>query len=160
MTFYLKLIAIILAMVQPFILMACFGELNSLSAYWDTAGQPLFIITNATTSYFLFSTRSWQLPAVCLLGVTAFPFSTFQIVHNVLAITFFILAVIPMIRLSKFRYYLIPYIVGTCVIFYNLFYGEIICILTICLYHMHILLHITKYALIKNMFNKIWIFGK
>lgn len=160
MTFYLKVIAIILAMVQPFILMSCFGELNSLSAYWDTSGQPLFIITNATTSYFLFSTKSWQVPALCLLGVTAFPFSEYHILHNVLAITFFAVALIPMIRLARFRYYLIPYMVGVCIVPQNLFYGEIVCIVTICLYHMHILLHIKKYALIKNIFNKIWIFGK
>lgn len=142
---FLKFIAIALAVTQPFIFISLYGELNSISQYWTTMGQPLFIITNAMTSYFLFSTRYWQIPALCLLGLTACSVSLYPSLHNVFAVSFFVTALIPMIRVRRFKWYLIPYILAGIWTVFNMLYGEIAAIMVICAYHTHIMLYVYFY---------------
>ena len=49
-----NLVSIAIAMSFPLIMIQL-GEMKSLSAFWNTEAQPMFIIMNAVTSYFLFS---------------------------------------------------------------------------------------------------------
>jgi hypothetical protein len=51
----IRLLVIFLAMVQPIVILLVCGEIISFSASWQTELQPLYIITNAATSYFLYS---------------------------------------------------------------------------------------------------------
>ena len=139
--FVLKILSVVLASVQPFVFLYFIGEQQSLSSYWLTPLQPLFIITNAITSYFLFTTNHWQFPALILLGVTAFSVEMYPTVHNILAAVFFIIVVYPLWKHPKFRFYLTPYLLGGLVALGNMFYGEIICILTICAYHLHVMFY-------------------
>ena len=44
-----------MAFIHPLIILLVCGEIISFSAAWKTQLQPLFIITNAATSYFLYS---------------------------------------------------------------------------------------------------------
>lgn len=140
--FGLKIVALLLAIFQPFILLYFFGEQRSISQYWVTAGQPLFIITNAMTSYFLFSTNSWNLPALSLLLLTAFSVEFAPTAHNVFAGAFFVTCFIPIIKSRRYWWYIVPYILGGAVAVINLLYGEIIAVLSICAYHAHVMYHI------------------
>ena len=142
---FLKYIALLFAVIMPFFFIGMYGEMSSVSNYWVTMGQPLFIVTNATTSYFLFSTRYWQIPALCLLGLTACSVTMYPALHNVFAISFFLTALIPMIRVKRFRWYLIPYVLTGIWVPFNMLYGEIAAIMIICAYHAHIMLHINLY---------------
>lgn len=137
-----KWIAVIVAMFFPFIMILCAGEQRSISAYWNTAAQPLFIIMNATTSYFLFTTHNWQTPSLLLFLVTAFSVATYPIIHNILAVSFFIVCCIPMWKLHRFRWYLIPYILAGALTVYKLLYGETLAIMIICIYHAHVMLYV------------------
>jgi len=68
----IRLGAIVLAMLQPIIILLVCGEIISFSSSWNTVLQPLYIMTNAITSYFLFSVNKWKIPALLLLTLTAF----------------------------------------------------------------------------------------
>ena len=134
---FLKILSVVLSVFTPFLLIAFFGVEKSISQYWTTNGQPLFIIMNAMTSYFLFSTNRWTIPAAFLLLLTAFSVELAPMAHNVFAMGFFISSTYPIWKSRRFRWYLIPYVLtGTYAIF-NLLYGEIGAVLTICAYHIH-----------------------
>ncbi len=138
----LKILALFLAVFQPFIMMCLFGEHHSLSQYWSTAGQPLFIITNAMTSYFLFSTNQWFMPAISLLLLTAFSVDLAPATHNIFAATFFITSTFPIIRSKRFWWYIVPYVFGGLIALWHLLFGEIIVILCICFYHAHVMYYL------------------
>lgn len=140
----MKFIPVIIAFIFPFLLIYMFGEVKSVSAYWNTPGQPIFILMNAITSYFLFSTNNWKIPAFLLLLVTAFSVTLYPIMHNIFAIGFFIASAIAMYHLHRFRFYLIPYFIFGIWAIFHLLYGEMGAILTICIYHAHVLVYINK----------------
>ena len=49
--FILKIGIIFLSFITPFVMLFSYGKLDSISSYWDTPLQPLFILTNALTTY-------------------------------------------------------------------------------------------------------------
>jgi hypothetical protein len=140
-----RLSVILLAIASPFLCIFFKGELNSYSQYWSTDFRPLFIFTNAATSYFLFSSRSWWLPSVFLLILTAFSYDQFYWVHNVSAVIFFLLSGLSIAKSRKFQAYILPYtsslIVMAC---YGILWAEITAILTICAFHLHRLIKYSK----------------
>jgi hypothetical protein len=140
----MRYFSIILAVLSPFVLIYCFGEIKSISAYWNTNGQPLFIITNAVTSYFLFSNNRWKIPAFFLLFLTAFSLTLYPILHNIFAMGFFVSSAIAMYHLHRFRFYIIPYLCFGIWAIFHLLYGEVGAILTICVYHIHILIYVKE----------------
>ena len=142
-----NLISIAIAMMFPFIIIQ-FGDKQSLSAYWTTLAQPLFIIMNAVTSYFLFSSDRWQMPGLLLLLLTAFSVPSWPVLHNIFAFTFFITSLFPMLAAHRLRWYLFPYFIGAAAMYFNLLIGEIICIETLCVYNMHMVLY--KHWLLKK----------
>lgn len=141
---FLKIFSITISIFTPFILIVSFGELNTVSQYWTTPGQPLFIIMNAMTSYFLFSTRRWTIPAAFLLLLTAFSVESFPLAHNIFAGGFFITTTYPIFKSKRFRWYLIPYILAGTYVLFNSLYGEISAILVICAYHAHAMYYFYK----------------
>lgn len=139
--FYKRLFVVIVAILQPFIIYFVCGELKSISSSWETVLQPLFIITNAMVSYFFFDLPKWRLPAVSLLLLTAFPTTVYNNFHDIVAILFFILCIYPMFLVKRFRFYLFIYFFSLIIgLFYGLFWMETWGIITLCLYHLHIML--------------------
>lgn len=137
-----KWITVIIAILSPFIMMAWIGELKSVSSYWNTMAQPLFIIMNATTSYFLFTVRHWQIPAALLLLVTAFSVEMYPMLHNIFAVSFFLVSFWSLWQLHRFRWYIIPYLLAGILTAYKLLYGEVLAIAIICIYHVHLMLYL------------------
>lgn len=139
--FYKRLFVVIVAILQPFIIYFVCGNLKSISSSWDTILQPLFIITNAMVSYFFFDLPKWRLPSVSLLLLTAFPTTVYNNFHDIVAILFFVLCIYPMFLVKRFRFYLIIYFFSLVIgLFYGLFWMETWGIITLCLYHLHIML--------------------
>ena len=104
---YIKIGVVILSILSPFLYMVIAQELlPSLSSYWRTPAQPLFVITNASVSYFLFNVKGWRASSVLLLLLTAFSIDHFPITHNVLAVFFFLLLL--GIVLFNFKLYYTP----------------------------------------------------
>lgn len=149
--FGLKILVICLAVIHPLIFLFTFGERITLSSYWDTILQPLFIISNASTSYFLFSLKYWKLPSLFLLLLTAFPVFTFPLTHNILAGLFFIGAGIALFKRPTFRRYISLYISTLLLSFISWFWVEVGAIWVLCLYHLNVLL------MVKGKTKKSWL---
>jgi hypothetical protein len=140
--FGLKILVICLAILHPLIFIFIFGERITLSSYWDTSLQPLFIVSNAATSYFLFSLKHWKLPSLFLLLLTAFPVYSFPLIHNILAGLFFIGAGAAILNRNRstFKNYSILYFSVIILFFKSWLWAEIAAIWVLCLYHLNILL--------------------
>ena len=140
--FYIKLFVIILSIIQPFILMSICGELRSISSYWKTPLQPMFIIVNAATSYFFFSTDKWLVPSILLLLLTAFSLEMYPTTHDVLAGLFFFSCSYPLMTLKRFQFFGILYYMSIFVLLYSgMLWFEIYCVLILGSYHLTILLY-------------------
>jgi hypothetical protein len=139
---FIKLIVIILSIIQPFILMSICGELWSLSSYWRTPLQPMFIIINAATSYFFFSTDKWLVPSIFLLLLTAFSLDLYPTTHNVFAGLFFLSCNYPLLTLKRFQFFGVLYIMSIFVLLSSgMLWFEIYCVLILGSYHLTILLY-------------------
>tara|TARA_R110002110_G_scaffold192729_3_gene401105 strand:+ start:26653 stop:27135 length:483 start_codon:yes stop_codon:yes gene_type:complete len=144
-----RLLSPIIAILQPFIILITLGPLQSISSSWVTPLQPLFIITNALTSYFLFELPKWRIPAFCLLTLTAFSFDVYPLLHNILAVLFFIFVIRGIYSIKKFRHYLPIYLFSVVIGFlYGIFWFEVWSICVIGLYHLNLLYYI-KFSLNK-----------
>jgi hypothetical protein len=140
-----RLFTSFLAMFLPFIIYFVCGDLKSISQSWETELQPLFIFTNALVSYFFFDLPKWRVPALLLLLLTVFSVEDWFILHNILAVLFFIVSAIPLWSLKKFRFYLPIYLVSVVFLFFDGFYWmETWAILTLGIYHVHLMLFTRK----------------
>ena len=140
--FYIKLLVIITSIIQPFILMSICGELWSISSYWKTPLQPLFIFVNAATSYYFFSTDKWLIPSIFLLLLTAFSIELYPTIHNVFAGLFFLSCTYPLFTLKRFRFFGIIYPMSILIFLsLGMLWFEIYCVLILGSYHLTILLY-------------------
>lgn len=138
--FWLKVTAIVLAIISPFILIFFGGEvLPSLSTYWKTDLQPLFIATNAITSYYMFSIKRWRMSSLFLLLLTAFSVELYPLFHNIISIIFFVTNLYPMFILKRFRWIMYVYLATIPIFFYSILWGEVIAIIILAIYHSAVL---------------------
>lgn len=135
-----KLFVLLLALLQPLIIILCYGvDVYSISAIWLTTLQPLFIITNAFTSYYLFDLKRWRVPSLFLLLLTAFSIEFSMITHNIFAIIFFVTCVYSLFGIRRLRWYILIYILSLLVLVFtsSVFWTEVWAIIVICSYHLH-----------------------
>lgn len=140
--FILKLAVILISISQPFILIGTQGYLWSISSYWSTPMQPLFIFVNAGTSYYFFHNEKWQIPGIFLLLLTAFSVEQYHQIHNIFAAGFFLSCLYPMIHLKRFR--ILGFLYLLCIPLYpfiGMLFFEIYCVLIVGIYHLFILLY-------------------
>lgn len=139
---YLKITVILLALLQPIMILIFLGNIDSISMSWGTKLQPIFILTNASTSFYFFHLKEWRLQAILLMFLTAFSVNLFETVHNVLALSFFISC---LFNLNKYNYIKYLYLLSIPTYFlYNLFWAEFVAISVLCYYHLILLLKVNK----------------
>lgn len=137
-----RLFISIIAVIQPFIIHFTHKDLISLSQSWNTELQPLFIFTNSLVSYFFFDMPKWRIPAVLLLLLTVFSVKDYYVLHNILAIGFFVTSALPLWSIKRFRFYLPIYLLSTFfLIFDGFFWMETWAIIVLCSYHIHLLFY-------------------
>jgi len=137
----LKITVILLGFMQPLIILYFFGaDFKSFSKTWNTELEPLFILTNATTSYFLYGLKRWRISAVLLMLLTAFSTVVYSDLHNFFAILFFISVFIAFFEYKSLRYYpwVFLFVIGIGAIF-SLFWLEFFGTWVICIYHLHVM---------------------
>jgi hypothetical protein len=142
--FHIRLFVILLAAIMPLVLFLSQGHMFSISTYWETDMQPLFIITNAATSYYLYGIKRWRLSALFLLLLTAFSVSLFPNVHNFLAVLFFVVSLFPLYTTKLFRFCFWAYLVALPVMFFDMMIGESIAVFFLCLHHFLILMKLQR----------------
>jgi len=143
-----RLFASFLAVLQPFIIYVLYGDNHAISRSWETPLQPMFIITNALVSFFFFKLEKWRIPATLLLLLTAFPVCDYFVLHNILAISFFIFSGVSLWSIKKFRFYLGIFLLSALFLFDGLFWAETWGIITLVFYHIHLLVY--RYLLYSN----------
>jgi hypothetical protein len=146
--FYVRLFVVLLAMIQPYIIYQVYEGLSAISLVWGTMLEPLFVTTNALTSYYLFSTKNWEFPALCLLLLTAFSLAMFPITHNVIAIIFFLSVIYPLYKTKRFKFVLWMYPIAIPIgYFWGVFWAETWGIVLMCTYHLFLITY-------KNLLSK------
>lgn len=141
-----RCIALVVALAQPIIILLYNGvDTISISSMWGTDLQPLFILTNAMTSYFFFQTKHWIIPSVFLLLLTAFSVNMYPILHNILAVSFFLSVFYPLYKVRD-KMFLILYACSIpFLLLSDFFWMECWAIYIICAYHLKNLYIFWKY---------------
>lgn len=142
--YQLKVSVLILAAGAPILYLILGGYKPSLSNYWNTEMQPLFIIANAATSFYLYQIKNWRLSALILLLVTAFSVEVYPQTHNILAIVFFIVTLYPLWITHHFKKLFWIYIVSLGVASFSILSAEIIAVWVLCLHHGLVLMKLHK----------------
>lgn len=141
--FIFKLIVIIFSMISPLIMIAYNNEIPSLSSYWKTPLQPLFLISNLLTSLILITIPKWKLSGGLLLILTCFSVEYYGSFHDLIATLFFISNLYSLNSIKKYRIFVFIYL--TSIIWYpSLLWFEIHAILVLCIYHLFVLLSYNK----------------
>ena len=129
----IKIILILISVMYPFILLSVEGELKSLSQYWNTPLQPLFIVANIMTAYIFLSIENWKISSFLLVLVTAFSTKLYPNTHNVLAVLFFVSCLYPLFKSKRLKFYGYLYLASPIVgLLFGLLYFEIYNILILC----------------------------
>ena len=141
----IKIMVIVISAVYPFILLSVEGELKSISQYWNTPLQPLFIVANVMTGYFFLSLDNWKIPSFLLVLVTAFSVKLYPNAHNIFAVLFFISCMYPLFKSKRFKFYGYLYLVSPIIgLLFGLLYLEIYNIIILCSYHLHLLIRFMR----------------
>lgn len=137
-----KILVILVSLLYPFVLLSVEGELMSLSQYWNTSLQPLFIVANVMTAYFFFGIDNWRFSSFLLVLVTAFSVKLYPMIHNVVAIVFFLSCLYPLFKSKRFRFYSYLYLISPIVgLIGGILYLEIYSIIILCSYHLHSIIY-------------------
>ena len=145
--FHVKILAIFFALITPFIMVTSGDTLGSISQYWSTQYQPLFIMSNVICSYFFFSLKNWKIPSLFLLLVTSFNHYQFNILHNIFAVSFYFACLHSLYQNKRFILYRILFILSMVLYPYSIILGEISSIVILCSHHLRVMLY--KESLIK-----------
>lgn len=131
----LKLILCLSCIVYPMIIGVFIGTEKGLSLLSGTEFEPLFILVNATTSYFFFSFGriAWKIMSVSLLLLTCFNCHLYPFIHNLCAGLFFIAAVVELKNLRVFIMSLFFLAFG------NIFFFESFLIIILAIHNLNLL---------------------
>jgi len=140
----IRMAVILFAGLCPILLLCLHGYMPSLSSYWRTEYQPLFIIANAVTSYYFISMKNWQFSGFLLLMLTSFSIDLYPDTHNLLSIAFFIVTFYPFYKTNHFKEMIWFYLFALVVMPFNLLFAEIIAIETMCIFHGRLLYKVYK----------------
>ena len=142
--FHVKIFAVFFALITPFIMITSGDILGSISQYWGTPYQPLFIMSNVICSYFFFSLKNWKIPSLCLLLVSAFNHYQFNTLHNIFALSFYFACLYSLFQNKRFTLYRILFIFSMVLYPYSIILGEITSIVILCSYHLRVMLYKEK----------------
>ena len=137
--YLIRIFVIILAFTFPFICLSYGETRESISSYFNSSLQPIYIISNTLTAYLLYSLDKWKCPAIFLLFLVAFPLEGYKIVHNIFAYGFFFSCFAPIFKHNRLKLYSIPYLLSLIFLMDSFLWTEIVCILTLCIFHGHLL---------------------
>ena len=147
--FVFKLVVVIFSILSPLV-MVSYSVLPSLSTYWSTPLQPLFIVSNILTSLLLFNIPKWKLSAIFLFLLTCFSVEYYGPLHNIFAVSFFIVNLYPLYSIKKYKSMLLIYLM--CIIWTpNLLLIELHAIIILCVYHLLVLLNYNKIQNKRNL---------
>lgn len=120
----LKFLVVIIAFIQPVIILNVLGCIGSISMSCESVLQPLFIFTNVATSFYFFQVDKWKIPALFLLLLTVFSVGVYPNFHNILAICFFVSCIFGMTMGNYHKLFIGVYLLSLPIYFLNNFFGQ------------------------------------
>lgn len=134
----MKWIALLLSIASPLAYLSVVGHRGSFSLYWGTPVEPLFILTAATSTFYLFQSREWRVPSLFILALTAFNAYSWPFIHNTAAVLFFVTCMKPLWEVRRLRGYIVPYLLSLLGFLHSYFAVEIAMTYTLVAYHTHL----------------------
>jgi len=150
--YILKLGLSAMGIIYPLLMWWWIGPQTSISAYFLTQAQFLFLLFNAGTSFYFANTKNWLLSGVFLLLLSCFSIQYYQTIHNIFAISFFITSVISILRSKRYKWVVFGVISGLFGLFHSIFLAEYIAVVFISLFHILILRDLYKFEFRKRKF--------
>jgi len=123
----------------------------SYSSYFLTPLQPIFILSNVLTAYYFFDAERWKAPAILLLLLTAFSLEHYHIIHNILAVAFFIACLEPLWNTNHYRWMMFPYLIALPIFSLDMMTAEVLAILSLTAYHALVLHKMSKLNKLKQI---------
>ena len=130
---------ILLGLIYPCIIYHWIGPLPSISEYFMTPAQPIFLLINAGTSFYFVTTKNWRIPGILLLMLSCFSLDFYSTFHTVIAALFFLWSLAAVIVGKRYRFLSICMFLSTFGLFHSIFLAEVLAIFFICMYHFLIL---------------------
>lgn len=143
--FILKFGLAALGMIYPLVMWWWIGPQSSISMYFLTQAQFLFLLFNAGTSFYFTNTKNWVLSGVLLLLLSCFSVQYFTWIHNIFAILFFVSSLISILRSKRYKMLSLGLIFSLFGLFHSIFLAEYVAVVFISLYHILILKDLFKY---------------
>ena len=137
--YLIRIFVITLAFILPIVCLSYGEPRESISKYFNSSVQPIYIISNVLTAYLLYSLEKWKCPAIFLLLLTSFTVYDYPITHNIFAYAFFFSCFAPIFQHNRLKLYFIPYLCSLIFLIDSFLWTEIICIFTLCAFHGHLL---------------------
>mgnify|MGYP003630986253 FL=1 len=147
--YQIRLGVLVLASLSPIICLL-YEYKPSLSSYWNSEMQPLFIIANVFTSYYLYQIKNWKPSALMLLLLTAFSVNLYPSIHNSLAILFFVVTLYPLKMTNHYKWVGWIYVSSMAVLPFSMLGAEIIAIWSLCLHQGLMLRKLNKLKQMKD----------
>jgi hypothetical protein len=143
--YFTRLLVVMFAAISPFLCVVSLGVEVSLSAYWNTDLQPLFIIANFSTAYYLLGIKNWEFSAVLLMGLTSFSVDLYGELHNTLAVLFFIANLYPLYKTNHYKWIIFVYLTSLIVLpIFGMLWAEILAIEALCAHQLLLLNKVYK----------------
>ncbi len=143
--FILKFGLAALGMIYPLVMWWWIGPQSSISMYFLTQAQFLFLLFNAGTSFYFTNTKNWVIPGVLLLLLSCFSVQYFTWIHNIFAILFFVFSLISIFRSKRYKIMGLGVILSLFGLFHSVFLTEYIAVVFISIFHILILRDLFKY---------------
>lgn len=140
----LKISLVFLGLIYPLIMLLWVGPLDSISAYFNTPAQVLFLLINAGTSFYFVNTKGWILPGILLLLLSCFSVEFHLLLHNIFAVLFFIVSTVTIFKSKRYSFLWISTLLSSLGLFHSIFLAEYLAIMNICLFHGLILRDLIK----------------
>ena len=130
---------ILLGLIYPCIIYHWIGPLPSISEYFMTPAQPIFLLINAGTSFYFVTTKNWRIPGILLLALSCFSLDFYPTFHTVVAALFFVWSMFSIATGKRYSIISVGVLLSALGLYHSLFFAEVLAIFFICMYHFLIL---------------------
>jgi len=135
---YFSLLGTLLGIFLPLFL-GLIGGFNksSFSEYYFTDAKLFFIVSLTLISFsFISLSKTWFVPAISLLVLTYFNHQTYSEIHQFAAHIFFASSIYLILRDKRFRGIGYLMLLTTPIVFFSIYYFELISVLLISIFHL------------------------
>ena len=135
---YFSLLGTLLGLFLPLFLGFIAGfDKPSFSSYYFSEAKLFFIISLTIISIsFITLSKTWFIPCISLLILTYFNCHDFSVIHQFAAHLFFASSIYLILKDKRFKSIGILILLATPIVFFSIYYFELISVLLISIFHL------------------------